>query len=69
MGTKDSRPKKVEMALQSIEDAMGEFKKHGVVKTVRCHECNALVDVAEIADQVWKVSCPCGVCSTNLLGL
>lgn len=52
-----------------LDKAVGEFKKTGEVIHTCCDSCGEPIKIEQIADDAYKVSCPCGKFWGSLRGL
>jgi phage FluMu protein Com len=56
-------------SIETLELALGEFKKKGIVENVRCERCNSLIEITENGPSVLQVKCDCGMYNDNIRGL
>ncbi len=55
--------------LELLDAAMGEFQEHGRVITVKCDNCDKLIEIRALSDTAWAVSCPCGTFNDTFRGI
>jgi hypothetical protein len=52
-----------------IDEAVGEFKRNGVVKETKCDNCNKPITVERVGEDAYKISCPCGIFWGSIRGI
>ncbi len=57
--------------IETWEAALGEFIKNKKVETVRCEQCNELIEVTQFGYEGsgYFMNCKCGLYKDNLRGL
>ncbi|HEX8262029.1 MAG TPA: hypothetical protein VF547_04050 [Allosphingosinicella sp.] len=66
--TKKPKSKRVPN-MDLLDRAMGEFQDYGRVVSVKCDECDGLIEIVALGDSAWSMRCPCGKFNDTLRGI
>ncbi len=69
MNRKQLSREELDAVAKLYDAAWLEFKRDGVITTVRCDNCGALIHMEALSSSAWRLSCTCGKYSDTLKGL
>ena len=69
MDEKSRKPDPDPEAIRLLESAFAEFARYGAVSSIRCDECNGVIEITKIGEDAHEVNCSCGKFKDTLKGL